>query len=158
MCGFSPSGGNFAQRFFPGPAYAGLMSVPVELAELSAAAAKHHFGYLVTVNDRGQAHVVAVQPVVGESVVALDDLGRRTMRNVSPRSPVTLLWPPAEVGGYSLIVDGEVEETGDASITIRPSRAVLHRPAPDHHDHDHAAGEACGHDCVELAVTARSTG
>lgn len=129
------------------------MSVPVELAELSAAAAKHHFGYLVTVNDRGRAHVVAVKPIVSESGVIVGDLGRRSMRNVSALSPVTLVWPPAEVGGYTLIVDGEVEATADASITIRPERAVLHRPVPGH---EHDTGDACGHDCVEVSVTASS--
>lgn len=131
------------------------MSTPVELAELSVAAAKHHFGYLVTRGDQGHSHVVAVQPTVSESEVIVGDLGRRSLANVAAHPLVTVVWPPQEVGGYSLIVDGEAEAvSGSDSIQIRPSRAVLHRPAPAPGD---LTSDACGSDCVELPVEAGST-
>ena len=39
-----------------------------------------------------------------------------------------MLWPPAEPGGYSLIVDGRGQLIDD-SLRVVPHRAVLHRPA-----------------------------
>ncbi len=67
------------------------------------------------------------------------------------RPLVTLLWPPAEPGGYSLIVDGTVTSaegagTGDNSVVVRPTKAVLHRPAVSPDD----ASPGCGSDCVPL--------
>lgn len=62
---------------------------------------------------------------------------------------VSLVWPPAVPGGYSLIIDGSAESVRneDASIlAITPAKAVLHRPgvaAPD-------SGSTCGSDCVPL--------
>ena len=59
----------------------------------------------------------------------------------------TLLFPPPEPRGYSLIVDGTARTTDDGFV-LEPATAVLHRPA-DHADpgtpHTHDAG--CGHDC-----------
>lgn len=132
------------------------MSIPVELDGLSAAASKHHFGYLITLGDHGRSHVVAVQPRVTGSTVVIGGLGHRSLANTDTHRHVTVLWPPSEPGGYSLIVDGEAEAGADAgSISISPTRAVLHRPAPAPED---TADEACGHDCVELPVTVGSTG
>lgn len=61
---------------------------------------------------------------------------------------VTLLWPPAVPGGYSLIVDGTATgQTGDAGekLAVTPTRAVLHRP-------DRAAkpGSSCEADCIQI--------
>ena len=62
---------------------------------------------------------------------------------------MSLLWPAAVPGGYSLFVDGTATVSGDgeqASVAIRPTRAVLHRPGP-------LPGEpisACGSDCIPL--------
>jgi hypothetical protein len=57
---------------------------------------------------------------------------------------VTLLVPPRERRGFTLLVDGTAEVTGDVA-RVRPATAVLHRPAA------HADGppppEGCGHDC-----------
>lgn len=123
------------------------MSIPVELAELAEAASGYRFGYLITLNGHGHAHVVAVQPVVGGSGVSVGELGRRSLSNLAENPLVTLVWPPSDVDGYSLIVDGEVVDTTDDSVTIRPKRAVLHRPAPSPDgDTDHV----WGHDCVEV--------
>jgi len=65
------------------------------------------------------------------------------------RLRVTLLWPPAESGGYSLIVDGiaaNVTTDGERRLEVTPTRAVLHRrgtPASPH-------GSACGSDCIPI--------
>ncbi len=62
---------------------------------------------------------------------------------------VSLLWPPAERGGYSLIVDGTgaCGQAGDGpALTVTVTRAVLHRrePAPA------GSSSPCGSDCVPL--------
>lgn len=131
------------------------MSIPVDLAELAAAVAKHSFGYLVTIDERGHTHVVATQPRVDGRSVTVADLGRRSLANAAEHPLVTLVWPPTDAGGYSLIVDGEVESNADSSIAIRPDRAVLHRPAPGP---ESGVDDACGHDSVELPVSTGSTG
>lgn len=67
---------------------------------------------------------------------------------------MTLAWPPRTADGYSLFVDGtaEVRSAGeDAVVTVSPSRAVLHRPAPAPTPPDDPS--ACVSDCVELPVT-----
>ena len=71
------------------------------------------------------------------------------------RSDVTLLWPPAEPGGYSLIVDGRAEVTVADAETVRlavvPTRALLHRDAdPDSPN----AAKGCLHDCVVFSLPA----
>lgn len=134
------------------------MSIPVELDELADAMAAYPFGYLLTIADDGRAHVVAVTPrVVGGSLVVAG-LGRRTSANVAVRPAVTVLWPPADPGGYSLIVDGLAASGGDGAVMIAPERAVLHRPAPQVADAPPSAvaGEpapGCVSDCVEIGLT-----
>jgi hypothetical protein len=62
---------------------------------------------------------------------------------------VTLLWPPAEPGGYSLIVDGPartVHNGGQPQLEVTPAKAVWHRrgPAPA------SATSSCGSDCIPI--------
>lgn len=62
---------------------------------------------------------------------------------------VTLLWPPAEPGGYDLIVDGAgaSRQTGSELVLIvTVSRAVLHRRGPAPAD----SSSSCGSDCIPL--------
>uniref|UniRef100_UPI003221B9F6 hypothetical protein n=1 Tax=Intrasporangium sp. TaxID=1925024 RepID=UPI003221B9F6 len=59
------------------------MSIPIDLAELAAAAGRHDFAYLVTTTEQGGAHLVAVQPVVQDRVVRVAGLGRRTLANAA---------------------------------------------------------------------------
>ena len=65
---------------------------------------------------------------------------------------MTLLWPPPQPGGYSLIVDGTAEVTDADDETARlgvvPTRALLHREA-DSDSPEVAKG--CLHDCVVFA-------
>jgi len=123
------------------------MSIPVELTALAQALEKYPFAYLLTSSAHEAApHAVAVVPRLEGGVLILQGLGRRTRENLLARPQVGLVWPPASVADYSLIVDGRAALDGDL-LRITPSRAVLHRPAPGAQP---AAPGACGSDCVEL--------
>jgi hypothetical protein len=121
------------------------MSVKVDLDQLASALDDFTFAYLVTVDDGYHVHTVAVEPALIDGVIDVGPIGKSTRKNLAQRDGVTLVWPPREPGGYTLIVDG-TGETTEASLRVRPGRAVLHRPA--------AAGAAtkpgCLHDCVPL--------
>ena len=62
---------------------------------------------------------------------------------------VSLLWPPAEPGGYSLIIDGtgtcRQADNGPA-LAVTVTRAVLHRRGPT----PAGSGSPCGSDCLPL--------
>lgn len=124
----------------------------VDLNRLAGALSDYEFAYLITVDDGYRVHTVTVEPVLGDGVIDVGLIGGRTRKNLAQRSDVTLLWPPREPGGYSLIVDGtaEVSESDDETVRlgIVPSRALLHRNAdPD----SPAAAKGCLHDCVVFA-------
>lgn len=122
------------------------MSVKVDLDELAGKLADFPLAYLITVSDDHRAHTVAVDPVLADGVLVIGAIGGTTGRNAAAHPDVTLLWPPREPGGYSLIVDGRGEVAGDG-LRVVPTRAVLHRKAgPD----SPAASPNCLHDCVPL--------
>ncbi len=125
------------------------MSVKVDVSRLAETLRDYGFAYLLTVTDDQRTHAVAVTPsMTGADLTFSDGLGRRTRANLAARPDVTLLWPPGDAGGYTLIADGRVTVTDDVA-TFVADNAVLHRPA------DHAAGNAgstgCDNDCVPLA-------
>jgi hypothetical protein len=106
------------------------VSVPVELSDLAERI--EEFGsvaYLVTVGADATPHAVSV--AVGWQGERLSvGAGRRTADNAGRHPTVTLLWPAAPGGPYSLIVDGtaQLAAAGD-TLEIVPVRAVLHRVA-----------------------------
>jgi hypothetical protein len=106
------------------------MSIPVELDELRAKIADFTTEpFLLTVSDDLRAHsvAVAVRWDGDELVVAV---GRTSLANAEARPLVALLWPAPAPGEFSLIVDAETTRAVPAEISCRPTRAVLHRPAP----------------------------
>jgi hypothetical protein len=128
----------------------------VDFERLADALGGYRFAYLVTVDDDYRVHTVTVEPELRERVMDVGLIGGRTRRNVESRSAVTLLWPPSEPGGYSLIVDGrgEIAEMADsnddtAALRVVPTRALLHRNA-DPTTPGSATG--CLHDCVVFAT------
>jgi hypothetical protein len=122
------------------------MSVKVDLDRLSDVLADYAFGYLITVGDDYRAHTVAVQPVLTDGRLDVGTAGRHTRENATSHSDVSVLFPPRDADGYSLIVDGRAHPSGDA-LTIEPTRAVLHRKA----NSDSAATSPDGlHDCIPL--------
>ncbi len=106
------------------------MSVPVNLDMFANTLADFGFGYLITVGDDFGAHTVAVDPVLTEGVLDAGPAGTTTRRNVVAHPHVTVIWPPRDPGGYTLIVDGRAELAGDA-VRVHPTRAVLHRKRDD---------------------------
>jgi hypothetical protein len=131
----------------------------VDFERLADALGAYRFAYLVTVDDDYRVHTVTVEPELREQVMAVGLIGGRTRRNVESRSAVTLLWPPSEPGGYSLIVDGTGEiavvadsddsDDGTTGLLVVPTRALLHRNA-DPTTPGSATG--CLHDCVVFAT------
>jgi len=111
------------------PHYSHHMSVKVDLKQLGKALADYTLAYLITVDDAYHAHTVAVEPVMVDGVIDVGPVGGHTRRNLVLHDRVTLLYPPRQPGGYSLIVDGRGQptESDDDRQRIVPSRAVLHR-------------------------------
>lgn len=104
------------------------MSVPVSLEALRDQIAG--FGgdlYLITVGAEGAAHVVSVRGTLdGDRVIV--GAGRTSRANATTNPAVTMLWPAAPGGDYSLLVDGTavVDDAAEA-VAVAPTRAVLHR-------------------------------
>jgi hypothetical protein len=122
------------------------MSVKVDLDKLGQTLADFPFGYLITVGDDFRAHTVAVTPVFEGGAFTIGPLGGTTRRNAAAHESVTVLWPPREPTGYSLIVDGTAELT-DAGVRLTPRRAVLHRSAIEPGEGTDPGGL---HDCLPL--------
>ena len=123
------------------------MSVKVDLDQLASALDDFTFAYLVTVDDGYHAHTVAVEPVLIDGNLDVGPIGKSTGKNLAKHDGVTLVWPPQETGGYTLIVDGNGQPTdSDASLKVVPSRAVLHRKATP----GAATKPGCTDDCVPL--------
>jgi hypothetical protein len=106
--------------------------------------------YLVTVTSDAAPHCGTATVTWGASdgELTVAPVPRTWPQTAGPR-PVSLLWPPAEPGGYSLIVDGTgaYGQAGDGpALTVTVTRAVLHRrdPAPA------GSSSACGSDCLPL--------
>jgi len=123
------------------------MSIPVDLSALADALANHTYAYLLTVSDDGRPHAVAVNAVLSDGVLRAGVGSRSTKNSLARPDAVSLVWPPKEDGGYSLIVDGHASVT-DEMITVVPSKAVMHRAAPA--DAGPAEPGSCGSDCVPL--------
>lgn len=126
----------------------------VDFERLAEAMDEYRFAYLVTVDDDYRVHTVTVEPELRERVMDVGLIGVRTRRNVESRSAVTLLWPPREPDGYSLIIDGRAEvadptDSGDTvALRVVPTRALLHRNADPSSP---GSAQGCLHDCVVFA-------
>ncbi len=136
----------------------------VDVKRLAAALTDYPFAYLITVDDGYRVHTVTVGPRLRDlpddpdgpgAIIDVGLIGGRTRENLAHRRDATLLWPPPEPGGYSLIVDGtgEVTDSDDetARLGVVPTRALLHRDAdPDSPE----AAKGCLHDCVVFSLPA----
>ena len=103
------------------------MSIEVALADLADEISRRGPGYLLTSRGDGRPHVLH-ERVLTNGMSLSSGVSRSAAANIAARPEVTLLWPPEEPGGYSLIVDAEATLDGERA-TIEPQRAVLHRRA-----------------------------
>ena len=113
------------------------MSIEVPIDELAATVERYDFAYVVTVSDSGRPHLVAVRPTVSGGELSVS-VGRTSFANATVRPEITLVFPPVEEGGFSLVVDATAESgAGSASgsgataglMRLTATWAVLHRPA-----------------------------
>ncbi|NLG23378.1 MAG: pyridoxamine 5'-phosphate oxidase family protein [Actinomycetales bacterium] len=123
------------------------MSIPVDLAALGEALGRHHTAYLL-LGSSGRPHVAQVFPRLVDDLLIVAEPGR-TARRIVPDSPeVTVMMPPTERGGYTLIIDGAAVIRDDGALELTPTHAVLHR-ASDHRAHE-THDSACGNDCQPI--------
>ncbi|MEO7007070.1 MAG: hypothetical protein ABI275_03695 [Terrimesophilobacter sp.] len=126
------------------------MSKQVELGALADQVANYGYAYVMTVSDGGRVHAVAVHPTMADGGIVVTEAGSRTLRNAAARPAISLVWPPAMDGGYSLIVDGDARQD-DGTLHVAPTRAVLHRAAAlALAGAASADDDSCRADCIEL--------
>jgi hypothetical protein len=134
------------------------MSIPVDVADLEQALVDFGAGYLLTVGSDGAVKVVTVEPTVRDGAVVVADASRGTVANLADNPRVTLVFPPPQPKGFTLLVDGTAEVVG-GDVRVTPSGAVLHRPGShaDGPPPPPSAGQAtdsCANDCAP--VTSRA--
>lgn len=121
------------------------MSKVVDMQVLEKTVADYGLAYLITIADGDRIHTSPVQPTLTGGELFVPAPSSRVLENTGQRPKVSLVWPPSEPGGYSLIVDGAAELEGE-NLRVIPSRAIQHRPealTPPN-------GESCGYDCIEI--------
>lgn len=123
------------------------MSIPVDIGDLAAALERFASGYLLTTTD-GRVKVVTVDPVPDGHGLRVGAPGGGTLRNLAANPAVTLVFPPLQAHGHSLLVDGTATVEGD-DVVIVPGSAVLHRPAA--HADGPLPADGCGHDCEPIS-------
>lgn len=107
------------------------MSIPIDLDRLATALHDFGAGYLVTSGDDGRAKVVTVDPVVEDATILLPP-SKGSARNLAANPTATLVFPPTEPKGYTLLVDGTASvdpAATEGAIRFTAETAVLHRPA-----------------------------
>lgn len=107
------------------------MSIPVAVADLGETLARFGAGFLLTTDPTvlpARVKVVSVRPVLDGDLLLLGSPGGGSLANAAANETVTLLFPPLRADDFSLIVDGTAEVSG-AGLRVRPTGAVLHRPA-----------------------------
>lgn len=126
------------------------MSIPVEPADIGNQ--MEHFGtaaYVLTVRDDATPHIAHLDMRLDGDVLRCG-ASRSAAANVAQRPTISVLWPPFEPGGYSMIVDAvarTVDGADGLELELRPTSGVLHRPATPATP---PADASCASDCAPL--------
>lgn len=126
------------------------MSQVVASDALEQTLAGYGIAYLITIGADIRPHAVEVRAEFDAHRFRITEAGNSTRRNIGARNTVTLLWPPLDPGGYTLLVDGTATLT-DHGIDIVVTRAVQHRAATENSQ----TVSSCGSDCHPLPVAAQ---
>lgn len=113
----------------------------------------------MTTSPDGRAKIITVDPVVEGGVLAVPTPSRGAAANIAGNPAVTVVWPPLQRHGFTLIVDGTAV-ADEAGIAVTPEHGILHRPRT--HAQAPGAPEApyplqgnpnptCGHECAPIA-------
>lgn len=123
------------------------MSIPVDLAALGEALQRHHTAYLLT-GGGDRPHVAELFPLprLEDGILVVAQPGRTAQRVLSEHPGVTVIMPPTEEGGYTLVVDGDGRVTDGGELRVLPYHAVLHRAS----GRGTPADSDCGNDCKPL--------
>jgi hypothetical protein len=109
-----------------------------------------------TVAGFGSAYLLSTKGVdvkaVAVDVTSFDGVlrvpwSKGSAANLAVNPAVTLLFPPTEHHGYTLIVDG-TGRAADDRIEVTPASAILHRPSA--HSDGPAPPDGCADDCRPL--------
>ena len=103
------------------------MTIPVDVADLPQRLTEFGRGYLLT-SSAGRVKAVSVRAVPDAAGLLVPAPGRGSLANVAANPEVTLLFPPLDDPGLTLLVDGAAAVEGD-DVRVVPASAVLHRPA-----------------------------
>ena len=126
------------------------MSIEIPIDQLFAELHVWGSGFLATVGNDDRTRFVCLTPEVfqgddpadGDAAMRFRRAGRTAAANIDARPNVSVVFPAhSGAGGYSLIVDGVAtlrhielgvgaENVQEPVIDVRPTWAVLHRPAP----------------------------
>ena len=132
------------------------MSAQVDLGRLAEALGDYGFAYLITVNDDYRVRAVEVDAEYSGGVLDVGPVGEHTRANLTRHGTATLVWPPREPGGYSLIVDADTQTAADGDVRdpvrLLPTRALLHRPLAAA-----SPGSHHGYDCVVFKASSSTT-
>ena len=101
------------------------MSVVVDLTEIPERLREFDRGYLLTTRD-GLVKAVSVRAVAEHGALLVARPGGGSLRNIGANPAVTLLFPPRESAGMTLLVDGTAVADGD-DVRVSPTGAVLHK-------------------------------
>lgn len=128
------------------------MSIPVAPGDIGEQ--MERFGaaaYVLTVRDDATPHVAHLAMRLDGDVLRCG-ASRSAAANVAQRPNISVLWPPYEPGGYSMIVDAvacTVDGADGPELELRPTSGVLHRPATPATP---ATNPNCGSDCAPLSI------
>ncbi len=125
------------------------MGAQVNLDRLADALGDYDFAYLITVTEDYRVRAVEVQPVFRDKVFDVAPVGDHTRANLSRHATATLVYPPREPGGYSLLVDADAEADATGPVRLIPTRALLHRPMAAGAEPSDCGGQL--YDCVVFA-------
>ena len=129
------------------------MSIPVEPADIGNQLER--FGaaaYVLTVRDDATPHIAHLAMRLDGDVLRCG-ASRSAAANVVSRPNISVLWPPYEPGGYSMIVDAVARTVDGAEgleLELRPTSGVLHRPATPATP---PSNSGCASDCAPLSST-----